>query len=201
MRAYWLQKIFSLVGLLVGVYVCVHLYNNLWSLYGEDQFNEHLRVSRHAPLLASITVLVLWIPIMFHGLYGLFAMKKTKLVRYAYFGNLKYVIQRLSGLGLLVFIPAHVFKTRIAPGFLNTTLDYAHMHEALHEPLTLVVYCLGVLGVAYHLANGLWQFAIGWGVVRTAKAMRVGEALCIGFFVLIALMGYASICGFYLNSL
>ena len=198
-RSYWLGKLFSLFGLLpLGVYVIFHLYSNLRSLGGEAVFNEHLAGTRSLPLIVPLAILVIWIPIAFHGIYGLFLMKRSRpnLVKFQYFQNLKYVLQRLSGVGLLLFIPAHIYKTRIEPGLEGTILDYHHMVEGLHEPLTLVVYIFGVLGVAYHLSNGVWQFCIGWGVVTTEKAMKWVEVLSMGLFLVVAAMGYGAIWGF-----
>jgi succinate dehydrogenase / fumarate reductase cytochrome b subunit len=134
--------------------------------------------------------------------YGLFVVKKARpqLVRYFLFGNLKYFIQRLSGIGLLFFIPAHIYKTRIDPALSGYVLDFRHMSEAFHEPLTLAVYFLGVLGVAYHLANGIWQFSIGWGIVTTEKGMHRVQIFSYIVFVLLLLMGYGAIGGFYMGS-
>jgi succinate dehydrogenase / fumarate reductase, cytochrome b subunit len=199
-RSYWLGKLFSFFGLIpLGLYVIVHLYNNLASLYGEAAFNQHLLSSRTMPLMVPLAILVIWIPIAFHGLYGLWILKKARpnLVRFPYFQNLKYVLQRLSGIGLLLFIPAHIYKTRIEPGFLHSTLNFHHMAEGLHEPLTLGVYIFGILGVAYHLANGVWQFCIGWGLTTTAKAMRRVEIGSMVLFIVLLGMGYAALWGFF----
>ncbi|MBI2811904.1 MAG: hypothetical protein HYX67_13900 [Candidatus Melainabacteria bacterium] len=148
-------------------------------------------------MIVPITILVIWIPILFHGLYGLFAMKKAKpnLVKLPYFENLKYLIQRLSGIGLLLFIPAHIYKTRIEPGLMNSTLNFHHMSEGLHELDTLAIYCLGILGVAYHLANGIWQVGIGWGLTTSQRGMKRMQLLSYGIFVLLLCMGFGAIWG------
>ncbi len=199
-RSFWLGKLFSLFGILpIGLYVIGHLYQNLKSLGGEAAFNAHLTESRSWPLIVPLTILVIWVPIGFHGLYGLFKMKSSKLNlgRFAYFENLKYVLQRLSGIGLLLFIPAHIFKTRFEPKMEGTVLDFHHMVEGLHEPLTLAVYCLGVLGVAYHLANGVWQFSIGWGLTTSQRGMDRVQWMSYALFVILLVMGYGAIWGFY----
>lgn len=198
-RAYWYGKLFSLFGLVpLGIYVILHLYHNLQSLGGEAGYNQFLNESHSTPLYVPLAVIGIWIPIAFHGLYGLFAMKKSRpnLGRFRYFENLKYILQRLSGIGLLLFIPAHVFKTRIEPMLENFNLDFKHMHEGLSEPLTLTVYALGVLGVAYHLSNGVWQFAIGWGLTRSEAGMKRMQMLTMVLFVVLLAMGYGAIWGF-----
>jgi succinate dehydrogenase / fumarate reductase cytochrome b subunit len=198
-RSFWLGKLFSLAGILpIGIYVILHLYNNLRSLSGEESFNQHLANSRMLPLIVPLTILVIWVPIAFHGLYGLFAMKKSRpnLGRFPFFENLKYIVQRLSGIGLLLFIPAHIYKTKFEPAMEGHALDFSHMAEGLHEPLTLTIYVLGVLGVAYHLANGVWQFSIGWGIATTERGMKRFQALSYLLFVVLMLFGFGAIWGF-----
>ena len=199
-RSFLLGKLFSLVGIVpLGFYVIAHLYQNMRSLGGEHAFNQHLADSHSQPMIVPITILVIWIPIAFHGIYGLIAMSKARpnLQKFPFFENLKYIVQRLSAIGLLLFIPAHVFKTRIEPQLEGEILDFHHMVEGLHEPLTLAVYLLGVLGVAYHLANGIWQASIGWGLVTSERGMQRIQVLSYFLFVILLGMGYSAIWGFY----
>jgi succinate dehydrogenase / fumarate reductase cytochrome b subunit len=198
-RSFWLGKLFSLVGIVpIGIYVVLHLYSNLRSLQGPLAFNQHLAETRGLPFIVPLAILLVWIPIAFHGIYGLIHLGRSKpnLGRFRTFQNLKYVIQRLSGLGLLLFVPAHIFKTRIEPTLSGTVVDFAHMQEGLHEPLTLTIYALAALGVSYHLANGVWQFCIGWGWITSERAMRRVEALSILLFVILCGMAFGSIWGF-----
>lgn len=197
--SFWASKIFSFFGIFpIGLYVFFHLYGNLRSLLGEESFNQHLREWHSLPMSFTLFVLVIWIPITYHGLYGLFSMKKSQFNggRFPYFGNLKYILQRLSGLGLLLFIPAHLYKTKIEPSLEGVSLDFNHMVHGLKEPLTFFVYMLGILGVSYHLSNGLWQFSIGWGIVRTEKGMKRVQKLSYVLFILLLLMGYGALYGF-----
>ncbi len=122
---------------------------------------------------------------------------RPNLGKFRFFENLKYTLQRLSGIGLLLFVPAHIYKTRIEPTLSGTPLDFSHMVEGMHEPLTLVVYTLGVLGVSFHLANGIWQFAIGWGLATSQAGMKKVQWISYFFFVTLLAMGFGSIFGFY----
>jgi len=199
-RAYLWRKLFSLIGIVpLGIYVVLHLYNNMRSLSGPESFNAYMAQSHDRPLIVPIMVLIIWIPILFHGLYGLFIMKEARpnLGRFRYFENLKYILQRLSGIGLLLFIPAHLYKTRIEPTLAGTPVDFHHMVEGLHEPITLPVYLLGVLGVAYHLSNGLWQFCIGWGLTTSEQGMKRMQTFSMLMFIVLLAMGYAAMWGFY----
>jgi succinate dehydrogenase / fumarate reductase cytochrome b subunit len=56
-----------------------------------------------------------------------------------------------------------------------------------HRP-TLVVYALGTVGVAYHFANGLQSFALGWGLVASRQgAKRLEWATALAFSALLAM--------------
>src|SRR5689334_21742341 len=104
-KSFWLGKIFSLFGIApLGIYVVLHLYNNLRSLSGEQAFNDHLAQARSLPFIVPIMILIIWVPIVFHGVYGLMNMSRARpnLARFPFFENLKYVLQRLSGIGLLL---------------------------------------------------------------------------------------------------
>ncbi|HEV3190531.1 MAG TPA: hypothetical protein VGY54_08550, partial [Polyangiaceae bacterium] len=69
--------------------------------------------------------------------------------------------------------------------------DIAHeMH--FHAP-TLVVYLLGTLGVAYHLANGAQTFCLSWGIVSTRAALRRLEWIAILFFVVLLAMSWGAV--------
>jgi len=66
-----------------------------------------------------------------------------------------------------------------------------------HMP-TLVVYVLGVLGIAYHLANGFWSFmTMGWGGTVSKSGIRWMERVSILVFVVLLVIGAAAIYGLY----
>jgi succinate dehydrogenase / fumarate reductase cytochrome b subunit len=66
-----------------------------------------------------------------------------------------------------------------------------------HSGPTLAVYLLGTLGVAYHLANGLHAFAMGWGVVTSRRALRRLGLLAVVAFVVLLGMSWAAIYAFW----
>jgi succinate dehydrogenase / fumarate reductase cytochrome b subunit len=61
-----------------------------------------------------------------------------------------------------------------------------------HKP-TLVVYILGVLGIAYHLANGIHTAMMTWGAAVTKASLRKWELLAWGIFALMLAMGWGAI--------
>ncbi len=65
-------------------------------------------------------------------------------------------------------------------------------HEMRFHTPTLVVYILGTLGVAYHLANGLLTAChAAWGVVTSRAALRRLEGIALVVFALLLLMAWS----------
>ena len=52
-----------------------------------------------------------------------------------------------------------------------------------HDLPTTVVYVLGTLAIAYHLGNGLWSFAMGWGFAVSKTALAWMQRLAVAAFI------------------
>lgn len=176
----------------LGVWVVVHLWNNLSAFRGPAAWQHDVTEYAHPIAFFASSVVVL-VPLALHTIWGIGRLFTTRPnnVRYKFFANLKYALQRLSAIGLVAFLGAHIWLAmlhpRITTGRPEPFADIAH--EMHHHAPTLIVYCLGVLGVAYHLANGLHTFAMGWGLVTTKAALRKMEKLVVALFVLFLAMG------------
>jgi len=146
------------------------------------------RVALHpvAQLAAAIVVLL---PLVIHTVWGIGRLltARPNNVRYPLYGNLKYALQRLSAIGVLFFLGAHIWLAmlhpRIQEGHPETFADIAHeMH--FHRP-TLIVYMLGTPGVVSHPANGAQSFCLARGVVRSQGVLnRLEWTPLLSFLVL-----------------
>jgi len=195
------KQIMSILGVVpLGVYVVAHLWTNLYSMGGPEAFDSAVRASRQHPAFFLIEVVGLGIPILVHAWIGLKAITNARPNNggYATLRNLKYALQRLSGIGILLFLGAHVIKARIMPALATPggMENWHGMHEALSEIPTFTVYVLGLLGVSFHLANGLWGAGLTLGLTITPKAQsRMEWATGIVFGVLLG-MSALSLYGF-----
>ena len=180
----------------LGVWTVIHLWDNLAAFFGAEAWESS--VTGHAnPASLALTTVVVLVPLVLHTVWGigrLFTARPNNR-RVPTFGNLKYLLQRLSAVGVLFFLGAHLWLAFIEPRFLEGRpepfVDIAH--EMRHHGPTLVVYLLGTLGVAYHLANGVFTFAMGWGLCASRPALRRLERLSILFFVVLLAMSWAAI--------
>ncbi|MBX3185871.1 MAG: succinate dehydrogenase [Labilithrix sp.] len=180
----------------LGVWTVNHLWNNLSAFQGAEAWQRDVTEYGH-PVGFFASSIVALLPLALHTVWGvgrLFSVKPNNL-RYRYYGNLKYLLQRLSAVGLLLFLGAHLWlaflRPRLTTGGPEPFSDITH--EMHHHLPTLVVYVLGVLGVAYHLANGLHSFLMGWGVVTSRRALRKLEGLSLATFVVLLTMGLSAV--------
>jgi succinate dehydrogenase / fumarate reductase cytochrome b subunit len=194
----WL-RIHSLSGVVpVGLFVLMHFYTNAFSTRGAEAYNARLRSLEALPFEGLFQFLFIYAPIVFHAALGIvITLRGGANVRaYPYLGNWRYLLQRLSGIGVLLFVGAHVYKTQVEPWMGGFAIDFAHMQEAMGEPLTFGVYVLGILGTAYHLANGLWTFCITWGITVSRGSQRRLTVAVVILFLLIFLAGLNNMMGF-----
>jgi succinate dehydrogenase / fumarate reductase cytochrome b subunit len=186
----------ALAILPLGVWTIHHLWNNLAAFEGGAAWQTAVTEYPH-PFAEAITLAIVLLPLVWHVIWGFQRIAQTRpnYPRYGYFANLKFILQRLSALGLLAFLGAHLWlaflKPRLVEGQVEPFSDISHeMH--FHKP-TLAVYILGVLAVAYHVGNGVQTALMSWGAVRTKIALRRAEIVAWIVFIVMLLMGWGAI--------
>ena len=103
----------------------------------------------------------------------------------------------MTGVYLFFFLLFHIlnFRFGLVPG-LNLTpvagnADKAYAIVAGEFQITwvMVVYMLGILATAWHLAYGFFLFAVDWGIVIGEKAQKVTLTACLGLAVFLSFIG------------
>ena len=180
----------------LGVWTVFHLWHNLAAFSGPAAWQSAVTEYPH-PVAEALTGVVVLLPIALHTVWGIGRLMTTRPnnVRYRFYGNLKYLLQRLAALGVLFFLGAHLWlallKPRVTEGHAEVFEDLAQeMH--FHTP-TLVVYVLGTLGVAYHLANGAHTFCMSWGIVSSRRGLKRLEVTALVTFALLLAMSWGAI--------
>jgi succinate dehydrogenase / fumarate reductase cytochrome b subunit len=121
---------------------------------------------------------------------------QANLGKHGYSRNWQYALQRVSGLFLVFYMVYHLWALRFSGDYLNSASPYAFVNEHLRQPAVFAFYVLGILSACYHFGNGLFGFAIHWGLVTSREAQqRVGR---LGFAIFLALsaLGIGSLFGF-----
>ena len=192
-RHFLLRKLHSLTGVFpLGVFLFEHFYTNAKATIGPEAFNEAAQALKKIPYLVGIgEILILGIPIAFHALYGLYisSYSSVNLQYYPKRSNGFYLLQRVTGVILLLFIVYHVWNTRLQTTFYGTVIDYAYMAQYLAPAAVKAIYIVGVLAAVFHLSHGLWSFAIKWGLVLTPVGQRRLFYACMGLFVVMSAVG------------
>ena len=188
---FW-RKMHSLSGLLpIGIFLCVHLFINSLALRGEAAFNQGVSLLHSVPYLWALELFLIFIPLIFHALYGIWVVYVTSnnVLTYSYFRNWLFYLQRVTALVTLVFVVWHVYVLRFSNGFSGNEINFTFVSQALTNTVVIVLYVLGLLATFAHFANGLWSLLISWGITIGARAQRSAAYVCLVVFVILAVVG------------
>jgi succinate dehydrogenase / fumarate reductase, cytochrome b subunit len=197
-----LRKLHQLTGIVpLGAFFAVHMYTNSTAMNGAEVFNEHVRDIHHLPYLIFVEVFGIFIPLLFHSIYGVLisAEAKPNLFSYKYGRNWFYFFQRATGIFLFVFLLFHILNLRfgLIPGLEsyanpvagNADHAFAIVAAEFKNVSILVFYILGVIATAWHLAYGIWLFAVDWGIVIGEEAQKYSLYACLGLAAFLSLVG------------
>lgn len=205
---FW-HKLHSLTGIVpIGFYLVQHLTLNSFSLAGADRYNSVSGFFYSMPehILWAIEILVIYLPLLFHAIYGLFITSRAKTnyftTRYKWSQNRMYTLQRWSGVFLFFFIIWHVSQTTWQVKFHGTdTVNYEHMHNlfTIYGGTFLVLYAVGVLAASYHFCYGIWNFCIRWGITVSDRAQIAVQRFSFSLFLLVTAIGWLALLGFFVG--
>ncbi|MCL6459045.1 MAG: succinate dehydrogenase cytochrome b558 subunit [Gorillibacterium sp.] len=193
-NSYYYRKIHSLLGVIpIGFFLIEHLLTN-YSAYNEGQagFQKKIDWINGLPLVLGLEILLIWLPLLYHGIYGLYVAfsSKNNVSHYGYYRNLMFMLQRITGIITFMFIAWHVFETRIQLALGNLTHDQlgTRMHEIIMNPYAYSFYVIGTLAACFHFTNGMWSFLVSWGITIGPRAQRISGYICMGLFIVMAIM-------------
>jgi succinate dehydrogenase / fumarate reductase cytochrome b subunit len=195
--SFFQARLASAFGVLpLAVWTIVHLWHNLSAFQGAEAWQRDVTEYPH-PIAQAVTGVVVLLPLVVHTVWGIgrLVTSRPNNLRYGFYDNLKYALQRLSAIAVVLFLGGHIWlallRPRLVEGHAEPFADIAQeMHY--HWP-TLATYILAPLAVAYHLANGCQQFLMTWGVVSSQRALKRLEGWTIGLFVVVLGMAWATV--------
>ncbi len=192
--SFLLRKLHSLSGIVpIGGFLIFHLFENMKLGLSPETYEDsikHLWEMAPRPVFYGIEAAVIFVPILFHGLYGfwIWYTGQSNAGQYGYRRNWMYTLQRWSGLVAFAYMAWHVWQLRFAPHGIfrdaNELTTFDEVARAVAGPGG-VVYVVGGIAAAFHLGNGLFGFAYSWGLAVGRKAQRNVEML--GYLVFVAL--------------
>lgn len=196
-NSYYYRKLHSLLGVLpVGFFLVEHLLTNYEAFRGgaegHQAFIDRVHWLNSLPLVFFLELFGIWLPLLYHGVYGLYVafQSKNNVNRYGYFRNVMFMLQRVTGVITLIFVGWHFFQTRFQVMIGNTTHEELGvlMHDIFTNPVTFTLYLIGVLSATFHFANGMWSFLVSWGITVGPRAQRVSSYIWMGVFVIMSIM-------------
>ena len=206
-KTFLLRKLHQITGIVpLGMFYFVHLWTNSAALNGAKIYNEHVQDIHNFPYLIFIEIFGIFVPLVFHSVYGILisAEAKVNVLNYGYGRNWFYIFQRATGIFLFVFLLFHIlnFRFGLIPG-LNLIPVAGHADQAFgivskefQITWVMIVYILGVVATAWHLAYGFFLFAVDWGIVIGEKAQRVVLYGTLGFALFLSLAGVNAVFSF-----
>jgi succinate dehydrogenase / fumarate reductase cytochrome b subunit len=187
-----LRRLHSISGIVpIGFFLFFHLFENSYVVRGGAQmWWKESEFTRNIPFQVFVEAGLLWIPILYHALYGLVitATSAPNLTSYGYTRNYQYTLQRITGIIAFAFILFHVSSTR---GYFYATgveTNYERMHYFMTNGLILTAYLIGTLSCVYHLTNGIFTFSITWGIAQGPQAQRLVNYACTAIFIVLAIV-------------
>lgn len=192
------HRLHSLLGVIpVGLFLVVHLTINYQATKGPAAFNQAASIMESLPYLLFLEIVLIYLPILFHAVYGVYIAftAKNNVGNFGFFRNWMFLLQRLSGLFLVIFLAWHVWQTRIAMA-LGTPLNYELMAHILSNPGIIIFYIIGILCAVYHFSNGLWSFGVHWGILVSPKSQKIGTYATLIIFVLLSYVGIRALFAF-----
>ena len=199
-KTFVLRKLHQLSGIVpLGLFLLEHFYTNSKALTGAADFNNAVKDLQSIPYIIFVETIGIFIPLIYHAVYGLVitAEARPNNLAYPYSRNWYYLIQRITGVILFLFITFHVlnFRFGMIPGLNNQSVA-THANEAFSIvarefrmiPI-FIVYMIGITATVWHFANGIWLFLVDWGITIGERAQRLTGYACIAFGVLLLLVG------------
>ncbi|TYP71292.1 succinate dehydrogenase cytochrome b558 subunit [Paenibacillus methanolicus] len=201
-NSYFPRKLHSLLGVIpLGLFIVEHMLTN-FSAYegGPEGFKDSVAFLNGLPLVFFLELFGIWLPLLFHGVYGLYVAYQSNLNtgRFQYGRNWAFTMQRITGVVTFIFVVWHLYQTRYQVMVGNVTHEELGgvMHDVANSPFYLVLYIIGVIAATFHFSNGMWAFLVSWGITIGPRAQRISSYIWMGVFVICSVMFLMSLFAF-----
>jgi len=197
--SFLLRRLHSLSGIVpVGAFLFEHiLISNSSAIGGPAAYARQVRFLASLPLVPVLELFGIWLPILFHALYGFYIWYRgeTNVGEYPWTGNWMYTAQRWTGIIAFAYILWHTWTMRFTGIDLHeyAGASFGKVQAELFSPALLAFYVVGLLCASWHFAYGIWLFAAKWGLTPGEKAQQRFLAVCLAFFVVLSVVGLTSL--------
>src|SRR5580765_2383482 len=107
------RKLFSLSGVLpLAFFLVEHIWANASALRGQDAYVSTIDSLARIPLLPLVEILLVFVPLTYHALYGLYMMREPVKDEPPY-GRTLALANRMAAIPAFAFIAWHFWETRV----------------------------------------------------------------------------------------
>jgi succinate dehydrogenase / fumarate reductase, cytochrome b subunit len=197
--SFLLRRLHSLSGIVpVGAFLFEHvLISNSAAIGGPTAYARQVRFLASLPMVPILELFGIWLPILFHALYGFYIWWRgeTNTKDYPWAGNWMYTAQRWTGIVAFAYILWHTWTMRFTGIDLHeyAGASFGKVQAELFSPALLAFYVVGLVCASWHFAYGIWLFAAKWGLTPGEKARQRFLAVCLAFFVVMSAVGLTSL--------
>jgi succinate dehydrogenase / fumarate reductase cytochrome b subunit len=179
------RKLFSLSGVLpLAFFLVEHIWANASALRGQDAYVSTIDSLARIPLLPLVEILLVFVPLAYHALYGVYMMRE-KVKDEPPYGRPLALANRIAAITAFVFIAWHFWETRVQawrgldPHAFYATLVWRLSSTWHGFPLRAVLYLLGVTASVAHLAISAYGYSVTAGYFATKRQKQRGAWACI----------------------
>jgi succinate dehydrogenase / fumarate reductase, cytochrome b subunit len=199
--SFLLRRLHSLSGIIpVGAFLVEHYISNAFATNGPVAYSDQVKFLSGLPFRLWLEIFGIYIPILFHGLYGLYIWWRgeSNVSEYPWTGNWMYTLQRWTGIIAFAYILYHTWEMRF------TGVDLVHHNDAaffkvqyaLANWLKMGAYVVGVLASSWHFGYGIFLFCAKWGIVTGERARKRMQWAGVAISLLFIVVGLATIKAF-----
>jgi succinate dehydrogenase / fumarate reductase cytochrome b subunit len=200
--SFWLRRLHSLTGIIpVGAFLFEHiLISNASAISGPAAYARQVRFLGSLPLVLILELFGIWLPILFHALYGFYIWYRgeTNVGEYPWAGNWMYTVQRWTGGIAFAYILWHTWTMRFTGIDLHEYpgASFGKVQGEVFQTPLFLFYVVGLIAASWHFAYGIWLFCAKWGIVSGDKARKRFLVVCLVFFFVLTGAGLASLTSF-----
>ena len=205
--SFWLRRLHSLTGIVpVGAFLFEHiLISNASAIGGPLAYARQVRFLASLPLVPILELFGIWLPILFHALYGFYIWYRgeTNVGEYPWTGNWMYTAQRWTGGIAFAYILWHTWTMRFTGIDLHEFpgASFGKVQSEVFQTPLFLFYVVGLIAASWHFAYGIWLFCAKWGIVSGEQARKRFLILCLAFFFVLTGVGLASLTSFRSHAL
>ncbi len=197
-----LRRLHSLSGIVpVGAFLFEHiLVSNATAIGGAAAYARQVSFLANLPLVFLLELFGIWLPILFHALYGFYIWYRgeSNVGEYPWTGNWMYTAQRWTGGIAFAYILWHTWTMRFTGIDLHQYpgASFGKVQTEVFQTPLFLFYVVGLIAASWHFAYGIWLFCAKWGIVSGEKAQKRFLAVCLAFFLVLTGAGLASLTSF-----